>query len=197
MDVVATRNALMRLHQDGRGSLRLSGPREIVDGTLVVGIEPNTRELDVLRMVNGLPKIAEQDSILMDVCGYKVPILFPHLLLQSKLANALKPDQSERQDVKHVRIMQLVIKEFIRDVVLTANAENEKPALGVMQRILEVVISENAREFTRIHGIDFESTVPADLFLASPLRRLSHFGRSQLPRALLKNAKSKGGGARG
>src|SRR5580704_11850948 len=45
MDVYATRNALMQLHQELGGKLLLSGPREITDGTLILGIEPNTREL--------------------------------------------------------------------------------------------------------------------------------------------------------
>src|SRR4051812_407108 len=51
MDVYATRNALMELHETLGGKLLLSGPREITDGTLILGVEPDTRELDVLRSV--------------------------------------------------------------------------------------------------------------------------------------------------
>jgi len=183
MDVYATRNALMALHQDLGGKLLLSGPREITDGTLILGVEPDTRELDVLRSVNGIPKIEAQDSIPMKVCGYEVPVLFPHLLLQGKLDNALHLNQAERQDVKHVKVLALVLREFLKEVVGTATQENERPALSLLQKTLAVLSSENAQQFARLHGTAFGEVVPAELLAASPLKRLAKFGQKQLPRA--------------
>jgi hypothetical protein len=184
MDVYATRNALMGLHEALGGKLLLSGPREITDGTLIVGVEPDTRELDVLRSVNGLPKLDAQDAIPLVVCGHAVPVLFPHLLLQAKLENALRLDQRERQDVKHVRIMALVLREFLREVVITASAENEKYALPLLRRALAVLMSDNAREFTRRHGLSFAEVMPETELRASPLRKLSGFGQGELVRVL-------------
>lgn len=184
MDVYATRNALMGLHEALGGRLLLSGPREITDGTLIVGVEPDTRELDVLRSVNGLPKLDAQDAIPLVVCGHAVPVLFPHLLLQAKLENALRLDQRERQDVKHVRIMALVLREFLREVVITASAENEKYALPLLRRALSVLMSENSREFTRRHGLSFDGVMPETELRASPLRKLSGFGQGELVRVL-------------
>ena len=63
MDVFATRSALMGLHQELGGKLILSGPREIIDGTLILGVDPDTRELDVLRKVNGIPKVESQNAV--------------------------------------------------------------------------------------------------------------------------------------
>ncbi len=134
MDVFATRNALMGLYHELGGKLLLSGPREIIDGTLVIGVEPDTRELDVLRSVNGLPKIEAQSAIPMDICGHKIQVLFPHLLLQAKLQNALHLDQRERQDIKHVKIMALVLREFLHEVVSTTTPENEKYSLELLQK---------------------------------------------------------------
>lgn len=184
MDVYATRNALMQLHEDLGGRLLLSGPREITDGTLIIGVEPDTRELDVLRSVNGLPKLDAQSAIPLEVCGHAVPVLFPHLLLQAKLANALRLDQRYRQDIKHVNIMALVLREFLRDVVTTATAENEKYALQLLQKVLAIVISDNAREFTRLHRVSFDTIMPVELISSSPLRKLANFGQKGLPRAL-------------
>jgi hypothetical protein len=183
MDVYATRNALMALHQELGGKLLLSGPREITDGTLVLGVEPDTRELDVLRSVNGIPKIEAQDSMPMKVCGYDVPVLFPHLLLQGKLENALHLNQAERQDVKHVKVLALVLHEFLKEVVGTATPENERPALALLQKTLAVLISENAQQFSRLHGTAFGEIMPLELLEASPLKRLAKFGREQVPRA--------------
>ena len=184
MDVYATRNALMGLHEALGGKLLLSGPREITDGTLIVGVEPDTRELDVLRSVNGLTKLDAQDAMPLMVCGHAVPVLFPHLLLQAKLENALKLDQRDRQDVKHVKIMALVLREFLREVISTASAENEKPALQLLRKVLEILVSENAREFTRRHQVTFADIMPDGDLRASPLRKLANFGGKELPRVL-------------
>jgi hypothetical protein len=184
MDVYATRNALIGLHEALGGKLLLSGPREITDGTLIVGVEPDTRELDVLRSVNGLPKLDAQDAIPLVVCGHAVPVLFPHLLLQAKLENALRLDQRERQDVKHVRIMALVLREFLREVVITASVENEKYALPLLRQALAVLLSDNAREFTRRHELSFAGVMPEAELRASPLRKLAGFGQKELVRLL-------------
>jgi len=184
MDVYATRNALMRLHEDLGGKLLLSGPREITDGTLIIGVEPDTRELDVLRSVNGLPKLDAQSAIPLEVCGHAVPVLFPHLLLQAKLENALRLDQRYRQDIKHVKIMALVLREFLQEVVTTTTAENEKYALQLLQKVLAILISDNAREFTRLHKVSFDTIMPVELLSCSPLRKLANFGQKELPRAL-------------
>src|SRR3989337_1989762 len=53
----AASTSLFALHHDLGGKLLLSGPREITDGTLILGVAPDTRELDVLRSVNGILKI--------------------------------------------------------------------------------------------------------------------------------------------
>lgn len=184
MDVYATRNALMQLHEDLGGKLLLSGPREITDGTLIIGAEPDTRELDVLRSVNGLRNLDARSAIPLEVCGYAVPVLFPHLLLQAKLENALRLDQRYRQDIKHVKIMVLVLREFLREVVTTTTAENGKYALQLLQKVLSILISDNAREFTRLHKIAFDSIMPVELLRSSPLRKLANFGQRELPRAL-------------
>ena len=183
MDVFATRHALMELHRELGGKLLLSGPREIIDGTLILGTKPNTRELDVLRWVNGIPKIEFQNAVTMDVCGYEILVLFPHLLLQAKLENALHLDQAGRQDIKHVKIMALVLREFLVDVVAGATSENEKSALALLQEVLQVITSANAREFTHLHHVRFDGIIPADLLRDFPLTRLAKFARHQLPRA--------------
>ena len=120
----------------------------------------------------------------MEVCGQEIRVLFPHLLLQAKLENALRLNQQERQDIKHVEIMALVLREFLTEVVTTTTSENEKVALELLQSVLAVLTSENAREFTRIHKVAFDSIMPAELLCKSPLRRLANFGQRRLPRAL-------------
>jgi len=182
VDVYATRNALLALHQELAGRLRLSGPREITEGTLVIGVEPDTREIDALRSVNGLGKITAQDSLLLRVCGCDVPVLFPHLLLKAKLENALHLNQAERQDVKHVKILALVLREFLAEVVSSATAANERPALRLVQEAVAVLDSPSAREFTRQHGTPLIESVPLAALIASPLPKLALFAKEEFRR---------------
>ncbi|MDD2765793.1 MAG: hypothetical protein PHE83_17665 [Opitutaceae bacterium] len=189
MDVFATRNALLALHHELGGRLLLSGPREITEGTLVVGTAPDTREIDVLRSMKGVPKITSQDTIQLEVCGFGVPVLFPHLLLQGKLANALALDQAGRQDVKHVKILGLVLREFLAEVVGSAAAANEQPTLTLLSNTLDVLTSGNAVEFERRHRAGLVDVMPREALAASPLRRLAAFGLKQLPRRLAMFAK--------
>jgi hypothetical protein len=184
MDVYATRNALIGLHEDLGGKLLLSGPREITDGTLILGVEPNTRELDVLRSVHGLPKLDAQSAIKLEVCGYAVPVLFPHLLLEAKVANALKLDQRDRQDVKHVKIMVLVLREFLEDVVAGASRANERDALELLRKVLALLMSANVREVARRFSIVFTDVMPVKALQGTSLPKLAKFGSIELPRAM-------------
>src|SRR5258708_12878039 len=63
LDVFATRSALLALHREIGGRLQLSGPREITEGTLILGAPPDRLEIDVLRIVNGVPKVSRRDSV--------------------------------------------------------------------------------------------------------------------------------------
>jgi hypothetical protein len=192
MDVVATRNGLFALHRDLGGKLLLSGPREITDGTLILGVEPDSREVDVLRSLNGVPKVRWQDSVVLQVCGYSVPVLFPHLLLQGKLQNALHLDQTNRQDIKHVRILRLVLGEFLVEAVKTASPSNEKAALSLLQTNLTVLTSENAQEFEeRFRDPPFVNAMPIEALRDSALPKLTNFGRKQLTRQLALTAKNR------
>ncbi len=191
MDVFATRNALIGLHEDLGGKLLLSGPREITDGTLIIGVEPNTRELDVLRSVHGLAKLDAQSAITMEVCGYAVPVLFPHLLLQAKVANALKLDQRDRQDVKHIKIMVLVLREFLQEVVVGAAPGKERHALRLLRDVLVLLTSPGVREVSSRYSIGFGDVMPVEALRATSLPKLANFGRNELPRKLAAFASGK------
>ena len=180
MDVYATRNALMALHAELGGRLLLSGPRGVIDGTLILGVEPDTREVDVLRSVHGLPRLDAQSAIPLEICGHAVPVLFPHLLLQAKLENVRHLEQEGRQDLKHVRIMALVLREFLRDVVSSATRENEKYALSLLQRVQAILTSQIALEVSRMHQLDFGDILPGERLVRSPLSKLANFGRKGL-----------------
>ena len=183
IDVYATRNALIALHHELGGRLQVSGPCEITHGTLRLGGEADTLQLDVLRSLNGVSSVGMADTVAMEVCGHVVLVLFPHLLLQGKLANALDFDQCDRQDVMHIKVLALILREFLIDVVAKVTASNERPALDFLQETLAILTSEQAHRVSRKYRQSFKSIMPVDQLAATVRTRLHAFGEHQLSRA--------------
>lgn len=182
IDVTGSPDVLMALHRELGGELRVAGPRQIVFGTLSLGEGADAIELDVLRTVLGLGPIRASDTVRLELCGAVVPVLFPHLLLRGKLANAMHLDQDGRQDVKHVRILVLVLGEFLRSLVLEVRPADERAVLKVLQEVLELLTSPDARRFAQLHQISFRPSLPRrELASASP--RLQAFADGELARA--------------
>ena len=116
IDVAGSPDLLIALHRELGGIVRVAGPLQIAHGTLSIGEGAGAIELDVLRVVNGVKSIRPSDRIALELCGAVVPVLFPHILLRGKLANAAQLEQQGRQDVKHVKILSLVLEQFLRPV---------------------------------------------------------------------------------
>jgi hypothetical protein len=183
LDLWATRQALIDLSQQLRGKLFLSGPREVTEGSLMVEAQPHPLRIDVLRSIHGLQKLDRSDTISLDVCGHQIHILFPHLLLQAKLANAAHLDQKERQDIKHVKLMTLVTREFLRDVVLSTKPSEERVALKLLQLTNAIGTSPDADAFSKQHSFPFVGLIPKEEILRSELGKLKAFLQGQLQRS--------------
>jgi len=93
-------------------------------------------------------------------------------------------DQAGRQDVKHVKILALVLREFLSDVITSATTANERPALRLLQEALTVPDSPAAREFASRHGGSLIESMPLSALDASPLPRLARFAPYELRRRL-------------
>lgn len=184
LDLFTTVDALRKLHEKLGGEMYVSPPREITTGLLVLGVEPNTLEVDILRSVNGIPNPTVKDVVALDVCGSKIDVPFPQILLQAKLANSLQLAQDGRQDVKHAKVASLVTGAFVRESITTADAGNERFVLGLVQEAVKIATSDHARQFAQRHGHECLSDIPLDAIARSPLPRLVNFTEHQLPRIL-------------
>jgi hypothetical protein len=182
IDVAGSPDLLVALHRELGGQLRVGGPRQVVHGTLSIGEGADALELDVLRVVSGLAAIRASDTVELELCGAVVPVLFPHLLLRGKLATALTLDQRDRQDIKHVRILALVLREFLRSLVVDVRPADERAVLTLLQEVLELLTSPDARRVAHKHRISLRDILPQrELVAASP--RLQAFARGELSRA--------------
>jgi hypothetical protein len=188
LDLVGTNALLESLKKHFGGEYRLSGPRGPVVGRLVVHLEGETREIDVLREVFGMRRQElEKDSVILHLGtegesnAVRVLPILP--LLKAKTANLSSLDQSARNDFKHVRLMLLVAKEYLAELVLSA----EEGTLGSRATVIaleesrEIVLSRQAIKCATDHGVDFASIWPRQLLEAAKDPRIMNFVKHRLP----------------
>lgn len=75
--------------------------------------------------MNGVTRADLEQRAELSVGDNLVCVPLPWVLLKSKLANSIGLEQTDRQDVKHVRLMLVVMREYLKDIAASANSENE------------------------------------------------------------------------
>lgn len=90
--------------------------------------------------------------------------------MKAKLANALGLDQADRQDVKHAKLLVVVLGEYLLDLLEELTAESEREILSILRDAVKVALSSDAREFEARHGISFAEYLPISAMEASTPR---------------------------
>lgn len=93
---------------------------------LVTG--PNQQRVEILRSVNGLTEDEVRlGSVPIQFDGRPIFILSPVALFRAKAANLKSLDQTNRQDEKHLRILQLVTRSFLREILRKHEETSRSP----------------------------------------------------------------------
>ncbi len=143
--------------------------------------------IEVLRYVHGVTDEELREPAYTMAIGEKqvqVQVPGPIALLQAKIANVADLKQVGRQDSRHVLILTRVIPAYLADLqVSTAEGRmDERKLIEFLERLLAVVIAENARKVFAKLGLDARS-----LFVglnAEKLPRLQAFLEKRLSRVL-------------
>lgn len=167
MDIYATRNALLWLNSEFGGKVEFAGPREIVLGAIELKLGEHILLIEVLRSVKGVTDKELEGRASLVVSGNEILVPLPHILLKAKLANALELDQCERQDVKHVRLLAIVLREYLLDISKAATIETERELLQIIREAVGIAKSEEARKFEEAHGLYFEDYLPLETMESS------------------------------
>jgi len=160
MDVYATRNALTWLSSVLGGKLYVGNPREIVIGAIELRIGEYMLTIEVLRSVKGVTDTELANRAVLSVSGYEILVPLPHVLLKAKLSNALELEQDDRQDVKHVRLLAIVLREYLLDLAAVATKENERELMEIVRDSVKVMKSEDAEAFEKKYGMRFDDFLP-------------------------------------
>lgn len=137
--------------------------------------------VEVLDSVRGLGRnLAGQDiTITWEQSSYRV--LNPLALLQAKLANAVEIPQNGRQDVKHVRMLILIVRIYVAATLAAVETGEEAfgTLKGMLRRLEEIATGGHARKTAGAHAIDFGACYPWEAFEASSLESVRLFVKHQ------------------
>ena len=169
---------LYRLHQRFHGKLLRSPPRSPVLGRLEIPDEKRGRlRIEVLHTVNGLNPGELSRTIELKTTGVSARVLLPHLLLKAKISNSCDIDQTGRSDVKHVRMMILCVRAFIKDLLGNVAAEriSQRAMVNTLGEIWPIITSPEAEKAAEKWGFDFTEVWPMDELNTCGLEKIQRF----------------------
>lgn len=184
LDLVGTWELLERLHERLKGKLTRSEPRSPVLGRLVVpSMSGEDLTIEVLHTVKGLDfkELARTVDLQADEVFGRV--LLPHLVLKAKIENAVTIDQTERNDVKHVGMMILVLRAFISKLAgQVADGElGGRTLVNFLGEVLEIAESPASAAASQMWGFDFSEVWPRAALASSGNEKIIRWLQHRLP----------------
>ncbi len=187
LDLFGTLELLDAMKERFGGNYRLSGPRGPVIGQLVVNLAGMDRQIDVLRDVFGLARQElSKDGVILKIntdseC-YSIRVLPAIPLLQAKIANLARLDQTDRNDLKHVNLMLLVVRESLAELIIAAESDalDSRAVIIPLEQARKIISSPEALKCTSSYQIDFHKVWPRELLGKVKDSRLQNFVKHQL-----------------
>ncbi|CAN5443590.1 hypothetical protein BH09VER1_BH09VER1_54200 [soil metagenome] len=179
LDLYGSRQILEGLAEKYAVSVKWNPPRFPGVGQLIIPMQGRELKVELLSSVKGLRSKEAASAIDLTVQGVALRVLDPITCLKAKLANAADLDQTNRQDVKHVSIMKVCVREFAKDIMERAEQQlaSERAVIDCLQDIMDIAESPNARLVTKKWAIGFEDVLPWDAIGSSPLQKVQNFRR--------------------
>ena len=182
LDLWGPKKILDSLAQKYNVEITLSPPRSPGVGYVVIPKGSLQLKVELLTGVNGIRRIEEQNGVQLSILGTRVRVLDAISCLKAKIANAAGIDQSNRQDVKHVKIMKLCAREFAIDMIAEGNQGgiSERLAVNYLEDLRETISSPKAEFVTRKWDIGFDDVMPHEAIRQSTMEKVRNFARFRL-----------------
>jgi len=151
---------------------------------LISGKDGRVLPVDHLKMVAGLrAEEVRKGAIAISFSGLVVHVLNQIACLKAKLHNVGFIEQKARQDERHVRMLILCTRGFIRRLIAEAAAAgNYRPTLNAIKQLLNLISRRSVMKIAQAHHIDLSNAVPLTDLKASTDPKLVNFCRLDLPR---------------
>lgn len=173
---------LQRVH--GGTKILARDVRSPVVGQLLLQLNGGRRRIEVLRSVYGLDT-KDLDERWLEVAfdGHRSRVPTPLALLQAKLAGAAHLAQDGRNDVKHVRIMLLVVREFLSQLLRLSETGdiNPRDAVNALEEARKIVRSSDALKCATCYQLDLNRIWPYGILEETKDAKIRNFATHRLP----------------
>lgn len=142
-----------------------------------------TLTIDALKLVTGLrPDEVEKGALKIESRGVSVLILTPIACLKAKMFNVQTIDQRNRHDEKHVRILFLCVRAFLRQLLREGETStNYRPVLKALNQVTEMTAQRDFRKTAQKLKLDLNQLLPSSELRASDDPKIQNFVTKLLP----------------
>jgi hypothetical protein len=134
-------------------------------GVVIVNRFSRNLRIDFLASVYGLNDAEINETAITfigqeNLAGVQLKVLHPVLCLEGKLRSLRRLPQQGRQDLKHVQMSLIFLREFLKDLII-----NNDPRLGLnlVERVLDSALREDGLSVWYRHNLCIESAIPLDI----------------------------------
>jgi hypothetical protein len=177
LDITGNRGLLEHIKRITKGTVFYSEPRSPVIGYVEASLGDGLRKIEVLRDVKGLTRDELADAIQVTVGNLVVHLLAPIKVLKAKICNVVTLDQAERNDVNHVKIMILCVREFILDLLTNAadGQISQRDVVDLLEELREIVRSPDAAKAEKMWSLDFSKVWPMKELTGCGMQKVERF----------------------
>jgi hypothetical protein len=147
--------------------------------------ESSQIKIEVLKRIYGVTtEEIMRGAVLLERKGVKLRVIDPITLLEAKIQNAAHLPQHARQDVKHVKMMTLAVRGFLREMLAQVEAEklNARDCVDSQERVLQVVSTRAAQQVATRHNIRWLDAFPLAELEMTRSQKLRNFSEKRLTR---------------
>jgi hypothetical protein len=151
-------------------------------GVLILPTEDRPLRVDFLGSVFGIGDIELSQSAIVfegqqQLAGVRVKILNPMLCLEGKLKAAIGLPQEGRQDLKHLQMSLLFVKEYIKDTIIA----DVRQGLKLIERIAFNIWSDAGLSVWYRYGVEINSAIPTEAEISIVDSKWNTFQTIRLP----------------
>jgi hypothetical protein len=182
LDLYGPREILDDLSKRYGVPVTLSPPRFPAIGQVVISKGDKVLKVELLNNIRGISHPGTENAVDLRVEGIDLRVLDAISCLKAKIANAADLEQTDRQDVKHVKIMKICAREFVKDILARAEQklDTERGVVDCLGDLQDTLRSANAQKANQKWGISFKDVMPMEAIQQSILPKVQNFSRYQL-----------------
>ena len=154
------------------------------------GVRPPIK-VEVLKRIHGVTTTeAKATALVVEQEGLRYRVLHPIILLKAKLEATIDLPQDkpglERQDLRHLKIMLLCVRSFLRELIgeVEAGQLSGRDCVNMLEETMALATSTSGMKARKRHNVDWTTVLPITELDRVRNAKLQNFRDKRLPRWL-------------